>query len=139
MIKALILSAAFASEASALQEAIYFESRGEPKACQYYVAGVVKNRMLSDKFPDTIQGVVEQPYQFSYKARADLAMHNIKARDYAYNVAHSVLTSSNEPVFENILYFHTKDVDPHWNDAMMEVVRCGGHIFYTEYPDITLD
>ena len=128
----LILTAAFSVELAAMTEAIYFESRGEPKACQYYVAGVIKNRMLNERFPDTIQDVVEQPYQFSYKSLDDLTMYNGEAKAKARRIAKSVLSSSHSPVFENILYFHTKNIEPHWSSSMTEVLECGNHIFYTE-------
>ena len=46
--------------------AVYHEARGEPLIGQKAVAEVVMNRVASDRFPDTICGVVMQPKQFSF-------------------------------------------------------------------------
>ena len=44
---------------------IYCEARGEPYAGQLAVASVVMNRVESSKFPNTIEEVIAQPYQFT--------------------------------------------------------------------------
>ena len=60
------------SELKCLAEAIYFESRGENLTGQAAVGEVIINRMLSQKFPDSICGVVSEgasrlnACQFSY-------------------------------------------------------------------------
>lgn len=131
MIKELVLAASLSAAQDHLTEAIYHEARGEGR-CQYYVAGVIKNRMISDRFPDTIQGVIEQPHQFSYKSNPDLTMHEKDAVVYAEKVAEAILTSEDVPSFGNILYFHTTTSNPSWASSMEEAVRCGSHIFYTE-------
>ena len=131
MLKELVLAASLATAHEHLTEAIYHEARGEGR-CQYYVAGVIKNRKLSDRFPDTIQEVIEQPSQFSYKSNGDLTMYEEDAVIYAEEVAEAILTSENEPSFENILYFHSTAVNPSWASSMEKVLKCGNHIFYTE-------
>jgi len=49
-----------------LSLALYHEARGEPLNGQRAVAEVIMNRVESDRFPDTICGVVMQPNQFSF-------------------------------------------------------------------------
>lgn len=44
---------------------VYHEARGECFAGQRMVAEVILNRVLSDKFPDTVNGVVYQRGQFT--------------------------------------------------------------------------
>lgn len=126
MIKELVLVASFATAHQHLTEAIYHEARGEER-CQYYVAGVIKNRMLSEHFPDTIQGVIEDPGQFEYKNKKDLTMYEEDAALYASQVAEAILTSEHAPSFRNILFFNTPTVNNTWGE---EVLTCGNHIFY---------
>ena len=44
---------------------IYCEAGGEPYEGQLAVGTVVMNRVASPKYPDTIEGVLTQPYQFT--------------------------------------------------------------------------
>lgn len=130
MIKELILAASFSSELAYLTEATYHEARGEGR-CQYYVAGVIKNRMLHEYWPDTIEGVIKQANQFEYRSLPDLNMYETDASEYAERVAYSVITSANKPSFNNIVFFHTTTSDPHWASEMKEELTCGNHVFYS--------
>ena len=48
-----------------LARLVYLESRGEPYEGQVAVAEVVLNRVLSDRFPDTVEEVIYQAGQFT--------------------------------------------------------------------------
>lgn len=48
-----------------LARLVYLEARGEPYEGQVAVAEVVLNRVLSDRFPDTVEEVVYQTGQFT--------------------------------------------------------------------------
>ncbi len=52
------------SELSLLARLVSGEARGEPYIGQVAVAAVVLNRVRSDKFPDTVSGVIFQPGAF---------------------------------------------------------------------------
>ena len=52
-----------------LARLVYLESRGEPYEGQVAVAEVVLNRVLSDRFPDTVEEVLYQTGQFTPAAR----------------------------------------------------------------------
>ena len=43
-----------------MSTAVYFESRSEPTAGQLAVASVIKNRVKSGRFPNTVEAVVTQ-------------------------------------------------------------------------------
>ncbi|MDP7638022.1 MAG: cell wall hydrolase, partial [Phycisphaerae bacterium] len=45
---------------------IFLEARGEPLQGQIAVGQVVMNRVSSEKYPDSICAVVEQPDQFAF-------------------------------------------------------------------------
>ena len=50
-----------------MSEIVYAESKGEPFEGKVAVASVILNRVLSPKFPDTVEGVIFQPYAFSLR------------------------------------------------------------------------
>lgn len=54
------------SEVQCLTEAIWHEARGESTLEWASVATVIKNRVLSPKYPSTYCGVIRQKAQFSY-------------------------------------------------------------------------
>jgi spore germination cell wall hydrolase CwlJ-like protein len=58
-----------------LAEMVYHEARGEPLSGQYAVALVAKNRVESDRFPDTYCKVLSQPYQYSYRNNGQPVTH----------------------------------------------------------------
>lgn len=53
------------SDVYLLAKLVYGEARGEPYTGQVAVAAVVLNRVKSSKFPNTISGVIYQPYAFT--------------------------------------------------------------------------
>lgn len=53
------------SDLELLARLVYLESRGEPYDGQVAVAEVVLNRVLSDRFPDTVEEVIYQTGQFT--------------------------------------------------------------------------
>src|SRR5690554_7668963 len=76
-----------------LVEALVYEARSETREGQIAVASVILNRVDHPNFPDTIQGVISQPYQFSYlmdmhKQTRPTAKDWDKAFIVAYDVKH---------------------------------------------------
>ena len=77
---------------------VYHEARGEPFEGQVAVVEVVFNRMISDRFPDTVEEVVFQKYgdvwQFSpapYLWTAEPGETQYSAVMYAYNAEEPVV------------------------------------------------
>ena len=72
-----------------LASIIYCEAGGEPYAGQLAVGAVVINRLLNSRYPDTLVGVVYQPYQFSpvKSGRMEIALAENKATQSCYNAA----------------------------------------------------
>lgn len=82
-----------------LAEALVYEARSETRKGQIAVASVILNRVGHKNFPDTIQGVITQPHQFSYlkdmhKQRKPAAKDWDKALIVAYDVKHGVVELS---------------------------------------------
>ena len=86
---------------------IYCEAGGEPYEGQVAVGAVVINRLLSGAFPNTIEGVIRQPYQFSpvLSGRYDHYLSIGKTSQSCYNAAD--LAMSGYTNVENCLFFRT--------------------------------
>ena len=105
-----------------LSSVIYHEARGESLEGQLAVAHVVLNRVESPHFPDTVCGVVTQPYQFSWYPERPLV-------DHKADLAAEVLEGNTESPVGDSLYFHSLSYNP-WGGSVQYVTRIGGHTFY---------
>ena len=73
-------------DVAAMAKMLWGEARGCTRDNQIKCAWVVCNRVDDDRFPDTIQGVLEQPHQFHGYSES------FPVTDELYNVAFDVLT-----------------------------------------------
>lgn len=112
-----------AGDRDLLAAIIYCEAGNQPYAGQLAVGAVVINRMLSSRYPDTMVGVIYQPYQFSpvRSGRLDLALTGHKATKACYNAADEAMTGASN--VGNCLYFRTPIEG-------LTGIAIGGHIFY---------
>lgn len=121
-------------ECQRLAEAIVFEARSESRQGMQAVASVIMNRVESRRFPNTIDGVVTQPYQFSYL----FDMHKqTKPTDddwqlayvVAYNIKHNIV----ERVTESDHYLNPDKLArlPSWAKVYKQTEIIGSHHFYT--------
>ncbi|WNL50706.1 cell wall hydrolase [Ruegeria phage RpAliso] len=125
--------------------AIYFEARGEPQVGQYAVAEVIVNRRDSDRFPDTVCGVVRQGEdygmhrcQFSFMCDGKPEeIANPLAFDEAKLIANDVLNLPGTPDYvDGALFYHTHAVSPSWSQQMEVTAVYGDHIFFSD--DVSL-
>jgi len=135
LFKHILLSAglSLSAETTALAQALYHEARGEGYHGQIAVGLVIKNRVLSDRWPNSIHEVIHQPYQFSYVHEMDdKTMHNEDARETAYRAAQAVLYSDQWPSMGNVAFYHTDAVKPLWDySKLQKEVVVGSHVFYS--------
>lgn len=137
------------SEIECLAKNIYFEARGENAMGQFAVAAVTLNRVESDKFPDSICGVVYQARmrpswkdpnklipsrhrcQFSWycDGKPD-EIDDLKAYEKAIQIANISIKGAIKDVTSGSLFYHNHNVDPHWNDEMLLTANIGKHKFY---------
>lgn len=116
-------------ELECLAKNIYFEARGESEKGMLAVATVTLNRVNSGLFPDSICGVVYQPFQFSWTGTKYKITNNYlyeKAKDIAIRV-----------IYDNYImkdfkatHFHNNTVEPRWK--MRKVAVIGNHTFYVK-------
>jgi len=120
-----------------LAVAVFFESRSQPIEGQYAVAEVVMNRVESDRWPNTICGVVFQDQQFSFTH--DGASDHIhkytdnpidwRAALMARTVALDVFGRGDTSITST--HYHNLSVLPSWAKEYLKDGRIGDHIFYT--------
>ncbi len=125
------------AELTCLAEAIYYEARSEPRAGQIAVAQVVKNRVRSKHFPNSVCGVVYQGSerntgcQFTFTCDGSLAeAPKGQAWQTAELMASFVLTQEPKSTVGRSTHYHTTAVDPVWNDSLERTRLVGSHIFY---------
>jgi len=131
---------------------IYHESRNQTLGGRLAVGYVTLNRVKSNKYPDTICGVVKQAKinkwflerhnkkvpsrnkcQFSWycDGKSDQPLES-NAWEEAYLLAIHVINmydTISDPTKGSIMY-HSNKVKPYWTDAYKHLVTIDDHIFY---------
>lgn len=110
-----------------LERAMFFESARSSRAGLVAVGTVVMNRLVSEKYPETICGVVGQKNQFAPGVMTR-AM-NSKALPDVKEAADAVLKGERHPDLKSAMFFHTAGLKfPYRN--MHYVLVAGGNSFY---------
>lgn len=121
-----------------MKAAIYHEARGEPIEGQIAVALVIYNRTESEKFPDTICGVITEPDQFTFVKNGDLPKMKdpeaVAVAEDVANVACAVhqlgLGETVVGIDENVMWFQVSRQSPSW--APVWVGEIGRHNFFAK-------
>jgi len=126
-----------ADEHKCLSEAIYYEARSESRSGQLAVADVVKNRVKSKHFPDTICGVVYQnadrPFACQFSFACDGSMDRApsgEAWERSQEMAQLSVSGFVSDLTQNATHYHTVEVDPHWANTLEFKKQVGFHLFY---------
>lgn len=132
----------YSEEIECLATAVYFEARGEMLSGQYAVADVILNRVDSERYPDSVCGVVYQgaerrnACQFSFAC--DGKPEEIENPE-AFAVAEMVAVNSfacdrtcrgNFGGTALSTHYHAVRVQPWWADELTRTGRIGRHVFY---------
>jgi len=118
-----------------LTQNVYWEARGQSKKGQALVALVTINRMKDGRWPNTIKGVVTQPYQFAWYSDGNPDIpKNKKAWNKATKVAEIICSiyDTLDPAYKRVLHFHEKNVDPHWKRHYVKFESIQNHVFYID-------
>lgn len=83
-----------------LERCVMAEGGGESYECQVAIACVIINRVISDKYPDSVDGVIKQKGQFSTWPKM---IKRMVATNEVKQAVREALTS--EAIPENVLYF----------------------------------
>ncbi len=126
-----------ASEHICLAEAVYYEARSESRSGQLAVADVVKNRVKSKHFPNSICGVVyegaERPFACQFSFACDGSME-IAPKNPAWqrslDIAQLALTGFVPDLTKNSTHYHTVEINPKWAATLEYKATIGFHKFY---------
>jgi spore germination cell wall hydrolase CwlJ-like protein len=121
-----------------LADAVYFESRGEPKRGQIAVAQVVMNRVFSGFYPTNVCGVVYQNANRKFACQFTFACDNVPdvvdepdMWKQATGIAHDMLDGKLWlPEIGHSTHYHAYWVHPSWVNEMRKIDKIGVHSFY---------
>ncbi|MBR1925536.1 MAG: spore cortex-lytic enzyme [Clostridia bacterium] len=108
-----------------LAKCIHAEARGEPYAGQVAIGAVILNRVASSKFPNTISGVIYQPYAFTAVNDGQI---NLEPNQSAYNAARDALNGW-DPSHGALYYYNPKTATSSWIWSRTVLVTIGNHKF----------
>ncbi len=108
-----------------LARIVYGEARGEPYTGQVAVAAVVLNRVKSPDFPNTISGVVYQPWAFTCVNDGQI---NLAPDQTAINAARDAMNGW-DPSYGALYYYNPKTATSQWVKQLKIHVTIGRHVF----------
>lgn len=108
-----------------LAKCVYAEARGEPYVGQVAVAAVILNRVKHPDFPNTIYGVVYQPWAFTAVYDGQIGL---EPNETAYQAAQDALNGW-DPTYGCIYYYNPATATSQWIFSRKVVVTIGKHAF----------
>lgn len=120
-------------EFECLSRNIYFESRGETLIGKISVAQTVLNRAETGKWGYSFCSVIYAPHQYSWTSNKKLKEPHGPAWESSKNAARLFVSGVRISTLSetNADHYHTKKVNPKWDDNMKKVATIGEHIFYS--------
>jgi len=108
-----------------LAKCIYAEARGEPYVGQVAVGAVILNRVRSSSFPNTISGVIYQPWAFTCVYDGQI---NLEPNNTAYQAARDALNGW-DPTYGSIYYYNAATATSSWIFSRETTLVIGKHTF----------
>ncbi len=113
------------SDITLLARLIYGEARGESYTGQVAVGAVVLNRVKSASFPNTIAGVIYQPYAFTAVSDGQI---NLSPNETARKAAIAAMNGW-DPSYGAIYYYNPSTATSSWIFSRQTTVVIGDHVF----------
>lgn len=113
------------SDVTLLARLIYGEARGESYSGQVAVGAVVMNRVKSSSFPNTISGVIYQPYAFTAVADGQI---NLSPDSRALSAAKEALNGY-DPTYGALYYYNPSTATSTWIFLRKTTITIGNHVF----------
>ena len=116
---------------------IYFEARDQSTQGQIAVAEVTLNRVASDKWPNTICGVVKQSGKngCAFSWYCDKNSNTPKEKETfgkSIILAEILINNDVSVVGDKATYYHNDSITPYWAKKFYVIKKIGNHIFYSE-------
>lgn len=108
-----------------LAKCVHAEARGESYVGQVAVAAVILNRVKSPQFPNTIAGVIYQPWAFTAVNDGQI---NLEPNQTAYNAARDALNGW-DPTYGALFYYNPATATNKWIWSKKTTVTIGKHVF----------
>ncbi len=113
------------SDTYLLARLIYGEARGESYIGQVAVAAVVLNRVASSQFPNTLSGVIYQPWAFTVVNDGQI---NLTPDATALKAAADALAGW-DPTYGCLFYYNPDTATSSWIRQLEIKVTIGSHVF----------
>lgn len=113
------------TDVNLLARLIYGEARGESYTGQVAVGAVVMNRVKSSSFPNTISGVIYQPYAFTAVADGQI---NLSPDSTAIKAAKQAMNGY-DPTYGAIYYYNPSIATSTWIFSRKTTITIGNHVF----------
>ena len=108
-----------------LAKLVHSEARGEVYTGQVAVAAVVLNRVRDSRFPNTIAGVIYQPWAFTAINDGQFAL---EPNQTAYQAARDAMNGW-DPTYGAVYYYNPKTATSSWIRSTKTVTTIGRHVF----------
>ena len=108
-----------------LAKLVHSEARGESYTGQVAVAAVVLNRVKDSRFPNTIAGVIYQPWAFT---AVNDGQFNLEPNQTAYQAAKDAINGW-DPTYGAVYYYNPKTATSSWIRSTKTVAVIGQHVF----------
>lgn len=108
-----------------LAKCIYAEARGEEYIGKVAVGAVILNRVASPDFPNTIYGVIYQPWAFTAVNDGQI---NLEPDGASYQAATDALNGW-DPTYGCLYYYNPSTASSSWIFNRQTVVTYGDHVF----------
>ena len=108
-----------------LAKCIHAEARGEPYTGKVAVGAVILNRVASPDFPDSIYGVIYQPWAFTAVHDGQI---NLEPEAESYQAATDALNGW-DPTYGCIYYYNPATASSSWIFSRQTVTTIGKHVF----------
>lgn len=113
------------SDVYLLAKCIYAEARGEPYTGKVAVGAVILNRVKSSKFPNTISGVIYQPWAFTSVNDGQI---NLEPDEECKKAARDAMNGW-DPTYGCLYYYNPATATSKWIWSTKTVVKIGKHVF----------
>lgn len=113
------------SDTYLLAKIIHAEARGESYTGKVAVGAVVLNRVKSPSFPNTISGVIYQPYAFTAVADGQI---NLAPDDESMRAAKAAMNGW-DPTYGCLYYYNPAIATSKWIYSRKTVTTIGKHVF----------
>ena len=108
-----------------LAKLVHSEARGEIYTGQVAVAAVVLNRVKDSRFPNTIAGVIYQPWAFTAINDGQFAL---EPNQTSYQAARDAMNGW-DPTYGAVYYYNPKTATSAWIRSTKTVTTIGRHVF----------